>query len=163
MPAGDDPERAVVELKKKLNGQVLFLGVGNPMKQDDGAGPAAIAKLREQGIGNREQVELLDVGMTPENYSGKIKQIKPDTMIIVDAVDFGAKAGSIRVIEAGEISSQSLSTHNVSLKTFVDFLKADLPNLNVFVVGIQPKEANFGEGLSPEVKKAVDELCMSLV
>ena len=147
----------------ELKGKVLILGVGNPMKQDDGAGPAAIAELKTQISKLKNNVELLDAGIAPENYSGKIKQIRPDTLVIIDAIDFGEKAGSIKVIEAEKIGNQSLSTHNISLKTFVDFLKTDLPNLEVFIIGIQPKEADFGEGLSPEVEKAVDELCMSLV
>jgi len=147
----------------QLKGKVLILGVGNLMKQDDGAGPAAIAELKTQNSKLKINVELLDAGTAPENYTGKIKQIRPDTLVIVDAIDFGAEAGSIKVMEAEEVSSQSLSTHNVSLKTFVDYLRADLPDLKVFLIGIQPKQAGFGEGLSPEVEKAVDELCMSLV
>jgi hydrogenase 3 maturation protease len=147
----------------ELKGKVLILGVGNPMKQDDGIGPTLISKLKIKNEKLKMNVELLDAGMAPENYSGKIKQIKPDTLVIIDAVDFGGEAGSIKVIEAEQIGRQSLSTHNVSLSTFVDFLKTDLPDLEVLVVGIQPKTANFGEGLSPEVEKAVDKLCMSLV
>jgi hydrogenase 3 maturation protease len=147
----------------KLSGKILILGMGNSLKQDDGAGPHFVRKFKIQNSKFKNNVELLDAGTAPENYTGKIKQINPDTLLIIDAVDFGEKAGSIRVIEAEQIGSQSLSTHNISLKTFVDFLKADLPELKVLVVGIQPKAANFGEGLSPEVEKAVDELCMSLV
>ncbi len=161
MPPRDDSWGAVVELKEKLKGKILILGIGNPMKQDDGVGPALIEKLKSRKA-EKLRAELIDAGSAPENYSGKIKQIKADTLVIVDAIDFGAEAGSIRVIGEKEIKIQSLSTHNVSLKTFVDFLKVDLPNLNVIIIGIQPKEASFGEGLSPEVEKAVDELCMSL-
>ena len=170
MPPRNDPQRAVVEIKNKLVGKVLILGVGNVLKQDDGIGPHFVRKLETRNpcpSGRRAKsesnIELLDCGVAPENYTGKIKQIKPDTLIIVDAIDFGEKPGNIRVFLAEEISVQSLSTHNVSLKTFVGFLKQDLPDLNVLVVGIQPKVANLGEGLSPEVEKAVDELCMNFI
>ena len=141
----------------------MILGVGNPTKQDDGVGPVAIAKIKDQRSKIKKNVEVIDVGTAPENYTGKIKQIRPDTLVIVDAIDFNAEAGSIKVIEVEQIGSQSLSTHNISLKTFVEYLRADLPDLNVLIIGIQPKKANFGEGLSPEVEKAVDELCMNLV
>jgi hydrogenase 3 maturation protease len=153
----------VVDLKPLLKGRVVVLGIGNTLKQDDGAGPAVIAKIKNQKSKIKKNVELLDGGSAPENYTGKIKQIKPDTLVVIDTVDFGSKPGSIRIIEEKEIRTQSLSTHNVSLKTYVDYLKADLPDLAVMLVGIQPKQVGFGEGLSPEVKKAVDELCMSLV
>jgi hydrogenase 3 maturation protease len=150
----------VVDFKINFKGKILILGVGNPLKQDDGAGPYFIQKFKEQG---RDQIELLDAGLAPENYTGKIKQIKPDTLIIVDAVDLGSAPGTVRVLSADDIAVQGFSTHNVSLKTFVGFLKEDLPELEVAVVGIQPKKTDLGEGLSPEVRKAVDELCTNLV
>lgn len=153
----------MVNLRDRLRGKILILGVGNPMKHDDGAGPHFVRKFKVQSSKFKNGVELLDAGSAPENFTGRIKQIKPDTLVIVDAIDFGAKAGSIRIIEEKDVRTQSLSTHNVSLKTFIDFLKADLPGLKIVLIGIQPKEIDFGEGLSPEVGKAVDELCMSLV
>lgn len=140
----------------------MILGIGNPLKYDDGCGPALIEKLKSRKAENLK-AEIIDAGTAPENYTGKIKQIKPDTLVIVDAIDFAEKPGSIKIVELEKIGIQSLSTHNVPLKTFVDYLKADLPKLEVLIIGIQPKQAGFGEGLSPEVGKAVDELCMSLV
>lgn len=145
----------------ELKGKTLILGIGNPLKQDDGAGPELIRRIKLSS--RRPRAELLDAGVAPENYTGKIKQIRPDTLLIVDAVDFGGAAGSIKVFRAEEIGMQSLSTHNISLKTFIGFLKEDLPNLEVWVIGIQPKAAGLGEGLSPEVTRGIDELCMSLV
>ncbi len=147
----------------KLDGKILVLGIGNSLKRDDGAGPHFVRKFRIQNPKSKNKLELLDVGTAPENFTGKIKKIKPDTLVIVDAVDFGEAPGRVKVVRAEEIGAQSLSTHNISLKTFVGFLKEDLPTLEVWVVGIQPKQTGFGEELSPEVKKAVDELCMSLV
>jgi hydrogenase 3 maturation protease len=143
----------------ELKGKVLVLGIGNTLKQDDGAGPALVAKLKEQN----SKVEALDGGSAPENYTGLIKRIKPDTLVIVDAVEFKAKPGCIKVVGEGDLIAQGLSTHNVSLKTFVDFLRADLPQLKVHIIGIQPKQAGFGEGLSPEVEKAVAKLCTSFI
>jgi hydrogenase 3 maturation protease len=149
-------------LKEIIIGKTLILGIGNSMKQDDGVGPAVISKLKIKNDKLKMKVKLLDAGMAPENYTGKIKKIKPDTLIMVDAIDFGGKPGNIKIIEEAEIKAQSLSTHNVSLKTFVDFLRADLPDLKVFIIGIQPKQIDYGTELSLEVQKAVDKLCMNL-
>ena len=151
------------KLKEIISGKTLILGIGNSMKGDDGAGPYFVRKFKNQKSKLKKDVKLLDVGVAPENYAGKIRQITPDTLIIVDAVDFGGKPGNIKIIEEGEIKAQSLSTHNVSLKTFVEFLRADLPDLKVFVIGINPKQIDYGIELSLEVKKAVDKLCMNLV
>jgi hydrogenase 3 maturation protease len=143
----------------ELKGRVLVLGIGNTLKQDDGVGPALVARLK----GQNSRVEALDAGSAPENYTGQIRRLKPDTLLIVDAVEFGAEPGGIKVIGAGDLKTQSLSTHNVSLKTFVDFLRADLPGLKVHVIAVQPKTADFGEGLSPEVARAMEELCTNFI
>ena len=153
----------MVGLKEKLSGKVLVLGIGNVLKRDDGVGPALVSKLKIKNEKLKMKVELLDAGAAPENFAGKIKQIKPDTLVIVDAVDFGEGPGRIKIMGVDEFGVRSFSTHNVSLKTFVGFLREDLPNLNVVVAGIQPKEVSFGEGLSPEVEKAVEKLCMSFI
>lgn len=145
----------------KFKGKILILGVGNVLKQDDGAGPALVKRLATCDL--RPETYVIDAGTAPENFTGKIRQIKPDTLVIVDAVDFGEQPGSVKIMGVEEFGVRSFSTHNVSLKTFVGFLKEDLPNLEVLVVGIQPKQVGFGEGLGPEVEKAVDELCMKFI
>lgn len=142
-----------------LQGKVLVLGIGNSLKQDDGAGPHFVRKF--QVLSSKFQV--LNGGVAPENFTGKIKQIRPDTLVIVDAIDFGGRPGGIKIFDEEEFGVRSFSTHNVSLKTFVGFLKEDFPNLNVIIVGIQPKQTGLGEGLSPEVEKAMEELCTNLV
>lgn len=135
------------------------MGVGNSLKQDDGAGPAVIALLKT----NKTKFECYDAQTSPENYTGKIKQIAPDTLLIIDAADLKEAPGSIEIFDAENIPITNFSTHNMSLKTMVGFLKADLPNLLVKVIGIQPKQLGLGEDLSLEIRKAVDEICMSLV
>jgi len=152
-------KRTVVDLKPYLKGKVLILGVGNSLKQDDGAGPAVIAKLKETG----SKFECYDSQTSPENYTGKIKQIAPDTLLIIDAADFKKEPGSIKIFDAENIPITSFSTHNMSLKTMVGFIKADLPDLLVKVIGIQPKQLELGEDLSPEIRKAVEEICTNLV
>ena len=151
----------MVEIRSRLKGRVLIFGIGNPLKQDDGAGPELIKRLKASG--DKLRAELLDGGSAPENHTGRIRQLKPDTLLIVDAVDFGGQPGSLRVFSVEEMSTQALSTHNVSLRTFAGFLMDGLPNLNVLVIGIQPKAVGFGEGLSAEVEGALKELCMSFI
>ncbi|MFH1825713.1 MAG: hydrogenase maturation peptidase HycI [bacterium] len=150
-------------MELKLKGKVLVLGVGNSLKKDDGVGPAAIAEIKNQKSKIKNNVVLLDCGTVPENYTGKIKKTQPDTLVIIDAVDFQGRAGEVRVFEVEKLAINNFSTHGISLKTFVGFLKEDLPQLNVIIVGVQPKEVAFGEGLSPEIKKAVDKLCTSFI
>ncbi|MGB9613847.1 MAG: hydrogenase maturation protease, partial [Candidatus Margulisiibacteriota bacterium] len=119
--------------------------------------------LKPQTSNFKIRVELIDGGTAPENHTREIKRIRPDTLIVVDAIDFGGQPGEIKAFGIEDIGTHSFSTHNISLKTLVDFLRIDLPDLNVIIIGIQPKQTGLGEELSPEVEKAVKELCMSLV
>lgn len=141
-----------VNLKEKINGKVAILGIGNVLKQDDGLGPALIQKLD-----GKLKAELIDCGVAPENYTGKIRRLEPKTILIVDAIDFGLKPGKIRVVEHTEIKDETFTTHNISLKAFVDFIKNEIQT-EVYIIGIQPKQVGFGTGLSEEVEKGLHRL-----
>jgi len=151
----------VVDLRPFLKGIVVILGIGNILKSDDGAGPYLINKLKKARL--RSNLELLDAGTAPENFTGKIKQLSPNTLIMVDAADFCGKAGEVRVIEEEKLGSVGFTTHNLPLKDLIRFLRVEIPELRVVLIGIQPKKVEFGEELSPEVKSAIDKLCMNFI
>jgi hydrogenase 3 maturation protease len=153
----------VVALTNHLKGKIVVLGIGNTLKLDDGAGVEVVRKSKLQKTNYKQGIEFLDGGSAPENFTGEIKRLKPDTLVIVDAIDFPGQPGEVRIIAEEKISDSGFTTHNMSMRTYIDFLRQDLPELSVVVVGIQPKKVAFGEGLSPEVQKGVDEICMSFI
>ena len=142
----------IADLKEKINGKVVILGVGNVLKQDDGLGPTLI-----QMLNGKLKVELIDCGVAPENFTGKIRRLEPKTILIVDAVNFGLKPGKIKVVRHTEIRDETFTTHNISLKAFVDFIKNEIQT-EVYIVGVQPKQVGFGGGLSEEVCRALERL-----
>ena len=147
------------ELKKisKLFGKKTFIvGIGNPMKGDDGAGPELIRKLGGQNL-PADRFILLDVGETPENYLQKIVNEKPDTVLLVDIADMKTKPGTIRVLEYDDIIDNSLSTHNASLKLTMDYIKAEVET-KIWLVGIQPENLGFGDPISPAVTAAIEKI-----
>ncbi len=194
-------------LKSCLKGKVLIVGIGNPFRGDDGAGPALIKSLKSkvydcpavrQSPGNdviasdseaisrllrrstphndrrssRDcqtlacQLFLMDVGEVPENFLGKMVKCKPDTILFVDAVDFGASAGSIKLIDAEDLEEGSFSTHSSSLKLVIDYLKREIET-EIFLLGIQAGSLKMGTGLSKPVADTVGKIeeevikCMS--
>jgi hydrogenase 3 maturation protease len=158
----------VVNLTTELKGNVVILGIGNTLKSDDGAGIEVVRKLEilntKLEINSNYQItKCLDGGSAPENLTGEIKRLKPDTLVIVDAVDFKGQPGEVRVIPEERVSDTGFTTHNMSMRTYINFLREDLPLLKVVIVGIQPKTVAFGEGLSPEVQKGVEEICTSFI
>ncbi len=126
-----------------LRGNVVFVGVGNTLKGDDGAGPR-IAK-KTGGI---------DAGTAPENFISKITRSKPETVVIFDALDFGGKPGEATVVDAMKTDGILLSTHAIPLSKFACMLKP----AKVWLVGIQPKSIGFGEDMSKEVLKSAGRI-----
>ena len=142
------------EIKNRLRGITSIIGIGNIMRGDDGCGPKLIENLKNRNIG----AHLFDCGTVPENYIFPILSTSCDTIILVDAADFAASPGSIKVLSLNEISGSGLSTHNSSIRLFTDLLMTGKDNLNIFAVSIQPKGIAFGESLSDEVKSGIGTL-----
>lgn len=140
-------------LKGHLSGKVVILGIGNTLRSDDGAG--SILANRIQG---KVPYIVYDAGTGPENYLGKIIKDNPETVLLVDAVDFGGKPGEYRVLEADELKTANLfSTHNASLSLAINYLQNNLKT-DIIILIIQPKIIFFSEGLSKEVGDSLAKL-----
>ncbi|RLE13743.1 hydrogenase maturation peptidase HycI [Candidatus Aerophobetes bacterium] len=151
----------MIEIEKYIQGKVVFLGVGNLMRGDDGAGCKFIEELKKAEKLRFSQIYLLDGGQVPENYIEVIAKIKPDKIFIVDSADFGGSPGEVRLIEEVE-PGLSFSTHTLSLSFVVDYLRKKT-GAKIFILGIQPRKLGWGNGLSSEVRKAVKDLAAKLI
>jgi len=156
--------RPLLELKKRLRGKVVIVGIGNTLRGDDGAGPKLIEQLKNsQLLTLSSKLSLISVGEVPENYLAKIAEHKPDTIMLVDAVDFGSEPGSVRVIEQDAIKEESFFTHNASIKLTIIYLRKKTKGL-VFLLGIQPtKNLQMGSELSEPVKQAIRRIEQFLI
>ena len=133
-------------------GRVLFIGVGNRQRGDDGVGPVLVEKLSSAGFTN-----ILDVGTVPENYTKFIIQYRPDTIIIIDALSFEGEPGSWKIFTPDECSEYGFSTHNASLNLFASYICQHIP-AKIFLLGIQPATTELKEGLSTELEQSVCRL-----
>ena len=136
-------------LKGLLSGRVCVLGVGNRYRRDDGAG-----SLVAERLGGRTGALTIDAGAVPENYLEKVARSRPDTILILEAMDFGGAAGEIRILDPGSIAPSGLSTHALSLQMTAEFLKART-RARLVVLAIQPANVGYGTQLSDEVTCAV--------
>ncbi len=158
MSVRPDREEGMLEsLQNRLKGKVLILGVGNPLRGDDGAGPYLIERLR-----GCIPAMLLNCEDVPENFLGQIAEHQPTSLLLVDAIDFGMPPGATALLEGDELQGVSLSTHHSSLQLFMKCLKAETGG-QVFVLGIQPGSTEFGNEMSPEVKETVDLLRLIII
>ena len=140
-------------LKEHLKGKVVILGVGNRLRNDD-----AIGSVLAERVTGKVPYIIYDAGASPENYLGKIIKDKPDNVVIIDAVDFGAKPGEFNVIEGKDIETVNLfSTHNASISLTINYLQSNFKT-DIIILAIQPKDISFGDSLSPEITKTLGEL-----
>ncbi|MFH1269653.1 MAG: hydrogenase 3 maturation endopeptidase HyCI [Candidatus Omnitrophota bacterium] len=141
------------DFKPRLEGKVVIVGIGNALRSDDGAGSLLAARIKD-----KVAFTVFDAEEAPENYLGKIVREDPGTVLIIDAVDFGAKAGEFRFLEANEIKTANLfTTHNASISLTINYLQSNL-RADIIILIIQPRSINFGDKLSREVSDTLDKL-----
>lgn len=128
--------------------KILFVGIGNLLKMDDGVGVYITRKIK-----TRVNLSSLIVEASIENYIGKINTLNPDILVLVDCMDLGSSAGSFRLLQLNQIQDTTFNTHNISLKRLSEFFA-----MPVFILGIQPEKIGFGENISYLVKNNADKI-----
>ena len=149
MAASDELHSQLSQFK---DSNTIILGIGNTLKADDGVGPFVCQQLLD-----KISVEVIDAFTVPENYIGVIAKKSPDNLIVIDAIDFNAQPGTIKIFKPDELSAISLSTHSISPRLFVDMICRDA-DIKVYFLGIQPTDTSLGKSLSEPVKKGADIL-----
>jgi hydrogenase maturation protease len=135
------------------------IGVGNPLRGDDGAGPAVVRRLRDQPLPGVQLVEVEgDVGSLIEALRGC------SLVILVDAVRCGVPPGTILRMDASSGSlpppPPSTSTHGLGPGEAIELARAmgQLPR-RLIVYGIEGRDFVRGRGLTPEVEMVLEEVC----
>jgi hydrogenase 3 maturation protease len=150
-------DQQLTEQLNKLRGtRTLIVGIGQLLKGDDGAGP-----LICQQLAGKTSADLIDAGTVPENYIQPIIKKAPQNLLVIDAIDFGAPAGTIRIFKPEQLNSLVLSTHTLSPRLFVDMVCENI-DVDVYFVGIQPAQLGLGQSVSAEVDRAIQILSDTL-
>lgn len=129
--------------------RVSVLGIGSPIRQDDAVGLLIIDILENSKLGD---TLLIKTETVPESYTGTIRDFNPTHVIMIDAADFGGKAGESRIIPINLIGGVTISTHSLPLHIFADFIRKSI-HAKVALIGIQVINIDYGEGLTPDVEK----------
>lgn len=136
-------------------GKIVIAGLGDPLKADDVAGSLVAENLKKTI--KREDVMVIDAGNSFENYWGVIERFAPDTIVIIDAVDFGGRAGDIKIMDWKEIEETTVSTHGISLPLLLSYIQKST-GAKCYIIGIQPERIALSEGVSPSVEMSIKEL-----
>ena len=144
------------QLNKLRGSEILIVGIGNLLKGDDAVGPLVCRQLT-----GKTCAELIDAGTVPENYIQPIIEEAPQNLLIIDAIDFGAPPGTVRVFKPEQLGSLVISTHTLSPRLFIDMVRRNI-KVDVYFVGVQPAQTRLGQSLSDQVEQAVQQLTHTL-
>ncbi|ACX72558.1 coenzyme F420-reducing hydrogenase delta subunit [Methanocaldococcus vulcanius M7] len=144
---------------EKNKREILVVGCGNLLFGDDGFGCEVISRLEKLSL--PENVEVIDAGASGAYYLMTLVDEDIKKVIVVDAIDFGLKPGTVKKIpieELPNIKKYTFDAHNVPLAPFLKDLHDN--GIEVVVIGCQGKNFTMPyikPGLSKEVEKSVDK------
>ena len=140
--------------------KVVVIGVGNPLRKDDFVGVWIVRELQGKVS---ENVKLIESETVPESFIEPIARFEPSHILIIDSALLDLKAGSSKLVEAQAIPYfPAISTHTLPLRIFCDMLSA-MTRAKIAILAIQPKDVDFGEGLTKEVENAAKIIIKILV
>jgi hydrogenase maturation protease len=145
--------------------KIGIIGLGNPLRRDDGIGLLLLQHLQTQKKRLPKNIEYIDGGTSGMNLLHLLAQF--DTVMLIDAVDFKGKPGDTRVFSLKDIQSQKkpmiLSTHDSDFLRILRLSQElkELPKALV-IFGIQPRDVSYGIGLSNEIEMILDDLCLKV-
>ncbi len=147
------------------------MGIGNEENGDDAAG-AYFASLMNKRLNaaklSSERLTVLNAEKAPENFTGKIRKIAPEFVLLVDAAYLGKgkKPGDIEVFsfKKGDLPTEvlggALSTHNIPLPTIAEYLLSFVDKVTILAIHVEHLE-EFSKMTTPvkeRVQGLVDEI-----
>ena len=146
--------------------KITIIGIGQSFRGDDAVGLEAIHRWREEfnETASRPEVqaevcELPGVGLL-DLFEGA------DSVLLVDAVQSGAKVGTVHRIGPEELlafTADSTSAHGWGVaETLKLAQQLGLPLPPIHLIGVEAGQMEIGAGLSPEVEAAIPKVLLAI-
>jgi hydrogenase 3 maturation protease len=138
------------ELQTWLNNasSVIVAGIGNAIRSDDYIGVKIVEDLQGKVSG---AVRLIECETVPESFVDEIVDIKPSHVLLIDAAILGLRPGTAHLYDVEEVMNvPTISTHTLPIRVFCEYV-GKLTGAKIALLLIEPKNVDFGEGLTPEV------------
>jgi len=147
-----------------MQSSVLILGLGNPLRGDDGVGCRLVEELARREL--PPGVQVLDGGAAGLDLLDLVEGW--GRVVIVDAAEMGRMPGEIVRFTPADVRLASapdpFSLHHAGLSealALADALGRALPEMVIF--GVQPASVGWGEELSPAVEAALPALIATVL
>jgi len=137
--------------------RVALLGIGNDLRHDDGLGPLIVESLDIR----HPDILIENVGSVPEAFARPLAEFGAERVILIDAADMKRPVGHVELVTKDRIGGIAISTHHLPLSFLMMYLEQET-GAKTILLGIQPQNIDFGEGLTPEVE-AVSRKIISIL
>ena len=140
--------------------KIVVAGIGNPIRSDDYVGMKIVQGLQGKVT---EKVCLLECETVPESYLLDIEAFNPTHVLLIDAAFLGLKPGEASLVDTERIANlPAITTHILPLRIFCDYIKK-ATGAKIGLLLVEPKNMEFGEGLSVEVAATAQRLAVLLL
>jgi len=145
--------------------KVGVIGIGNPLRKDDGIGIILLEKLVRIKDDLPDHIEYIDGGSGWLNLLHLFARF--DIVVIIDAVNFGGKIAESRFFNSEDVISKNIqikiSTHGSDILKIIQLSKnlGENPD-EIFIFGVQPMDMTPGTSLSHEIQENIDLLVDNL-
>ena len=136
-----------------MNEDTAIVGLGNTYRNDDAVGIKAVEKIKSE-LDDKfqyfsESDNDVDSIILHLALNDDIKKV-----IFIDAGEMEGKPGDFQWIKSSSHIERSVSTHNVALPVYFEYLKNF--GKKVRLLAIQPEIIGYEEGLSKPIQKFID-------
>jgi hydrogenase maturation protease len=142
----------------------LIIGLGNPLRRDDGVGVRVAELLAGRALS--DGVQVVDGG-TPGLELVNLLEGWP-RVVLVDAANVGQEPGQFVRFTLDQVQllgeDEHISVHGAGLRDALLLAQVlgVLPD-QIVIFGVQPASLEWREGLSPEVEAALPDLLQSIL
>ncbi len=129
----------------------LVVGIGNPLRSDDGVGSHIVQKIQEKHIPGVKTLVCQQLNIELLEEVGKYKKI-----LLIDA-SFLGEGMSLRKVNSAK-DDQAVSSHHLTPEFFLMLAKKLYHwNDNLYLCSIRGRSFEMGQQLSPEVQRLVPQ------
>jgi hydrogenase maturation protease len=145
--------------------KIGVIGIGNPLRKDDGIGIVLLEKLVEIKDDLPDDIEYINGGTGGMNLLHLFAHF--DIVVFIDAVNFGGEIAESKFFNSEDVISKNIqikiSTHGSDILKIIQLSKKLGENPDeIFIFGVQPKDMTPGNRLSHEIQENIDLLVNNL-
>ncbi|OPY31139.1 MAG: hydrogenase 3 maturation protease [Methanomassiliicoccales archaeon PtaU1.Bin124] len=139
--------------------KVVVAGIGNAIRRDDYVGVRIVSDLQNDVP---PSVHIIECETVPESFMDEIVEIGPTHVLMIDAALLGLEPGDAHLYDVDEVLNvPTISTHTLPLRVFCEYVQK-LTGAKIALLLVEPKDTEFGEGLTPELEASAQRTIRAL-